>query len=104
MAKPSKHQKGAQQHAEGQHGEKTHQRFIEQLHSHERGEEDVSQQASGAPVEGRHRLFEDREQHDEADKNSEKNRLGRELEREGDEAAIEAHPALKGGFGRNRRS
>lgn len=26
------HQKGAQQHAEGQHGEKTHARFVEQIH------------------------------------------------------------------------
>ena len=26
-------QKGPQQHAEGQHGEKTHERFIEQIHS-----------------------------------------------------------------------
>jgi len=26
------HQKGQQQHAEGQHGEKTHSRFLEQLH------------------------------------------------------------------------
>ncbi|MBW8770325.1 MAG: hypothetical protein JF589_11245 [Gemmatimonadetes bacterium] len=25
-------QKGPQQHAEGQHGEKTHERFIEQIH------------------------------------------------------------------------
>jgi hypothetical protein len=26
------HQKGPQEHAEGQHGERTHARFIEQLH------------------------------------------------------------------------
>jgi hypothetical protein len=26
------HQKGAQQHAEGQHGEKAHARFLEQIH------------------------------------------------------------------------
>jgi hypothetical protein len=31
----------------------------------------------GQPVRGRHRLQEDREQHDEADKNSEANRLRR---------------------------
>lgn len=30
---------------------------------------------------GRDRLFEDREQHDEAEKNSEKNRLARDVER-----------------------
>ena len=34
-------QKGAQQHAEGQHGEKTHSRFLEQIHQplHRDGDE-----------------------------------------------------------------
>ena len=35
--------------------------------------------------EGRDRLFEGREQHDEADKNSEKTRLARDVERHGHE-------------------
>ena len=34
---------------------------------------------------GRDRLFEGREQHDEADKNSEKNRLARDVQRHGHE-------------------
>ena len=38
-----------------------------------------SLKAAAAPgPDGKHRLFEDRQQHDEADKNSEKNRLARE--------------------------
>jgi hypothetical protein len=32
MAERKGQQKGPQQHAEGQHGEKTHERFIEQIH------------------------------------------------------------------------
>jgi hypothetical protein len=32
MAPRKGQQKGPQQHAEGQHGEKTHERFIEQIH------------------------------------------------------------------------
>ena len=32
MARQKGHQKGPQQHAEGQHGRKTHERFIGQIH------------------------------------------------------------------------
>ena len=42
------------------------------------------------------RLDEDRQQHDEADKNSEKNRLARELDREG--KPVDG-PSLKGKMG-----
>ncbi|HYU52744.1 MAG TPA: hypothetical protein VEK37_07350 [Gemmatimonadaceae bacterium] len=80
-------QKGPQDHAEGQHGSKTHSKFIEQLHS-----------GNGAPADDNspngpesrkniahhnaaHRLFEERQQHDAAEKNSEKTRLHREIER-----------------------
>jgi hypothetical protein len=38
--------------------------------------------AFGQPVPGHHRLFEDREQHDEAEKDSETNRLQKTLGRE----------------------
>ena len=93
-------QKGAQEHAEGQHGSKTHQHFLQNL---QQKLEPVDDNVIARDTKGKHRLFEDREQHDEADKNSEKTRLGLELERAGDEAAIQAHPALKGGYGRNRR-
>lgn len=76
MAKGDSTQKGPQAHAEGQHGEKTHQAFIQGLHSRQRdeGADDVAQKGSpyGAnPNDGGKRLGTDREQHDEAEKNSE---------------------------------
>ena len=79
-------QKGPQDHAEGQHGSKTHSKFLEQLHSGNGVTPDEAQ----TPPEPRkhlahhnaaHRLFEDRQQHDEAEKKSEKTRLNREVER-----------------------
>ena len=78
MGKRDGHQKGPQTHAEGQHGDKAHSRFIEQLHE---GRAPSNQELRDEGVEGRHRLDEDREQHDEADKNSEKNRLNRDWKR-----------------------
>jgi hypothetical protein len=69
---------GAQRHAEGMHGEKTHRRFIEQLQTGSASDE-VRTEASD--IEGRHRLHQDREQHDEAEKNSEKVEALREIKR-----------------------
>ena len=74
-------QKGAQAHAEGQHGGKTHSRMVEQLNSGASGEERGTLPETGAPIEGHHRLYEDREQHDEAELKSEKNRAAIEVER-----------------------
>ena len=74
-------QKGAQTNAEGQHGDKAHSHKLEELHAGPSGEERGNRPESGAPKEGHHRLFEDREQHDEAEKNSEKNRAEVETER-----------------------
>jgi len=71
-------QKGAQRHAEGQQGPKTTRRQIEQLESGPSGE--TQRQDAQHPADGGHRLFERREQHDEADLNSEKNRLNRDVE------------------------
>lgn len=89
-------QKGPQDHAEGQHGSKTHSKFIEQLHSHANGVD--RSDAVPADDEPRHhiarhnatpRLFGDRQQHDAAEKKSEKTRLHRELERRGhDESEV----------------
>ena len=79
-------QKGPQDHAEGQHGSKTHSKFIEQLHSHLAGDADAEEQeALGDEPRNRiahhnatPRLFGDRQQHDEAEKRSEKTRqIGR---------------------------
>lgn len=59
---------GPQQHAEGAHGDATHRRFIEQLN------EGTPRSASGAPKpkESSRRLHQNRQQHDEAEKDSEK--------------------------------
>lgn len=81
-------QNGPQQHAEGQHGPKT----AASIAKGNRGQQDVSSEPPAEPRlqigplgvqpdNGRHRLNEDREQHDEADKNSDKLRLIREMER-----------------------
>jgi len=79
------HQQGGQEHAEGQHGDKTHSEFIEELHGKHGGSEESEgapqghndSDVYGRPTPGNHRLQENREQHDEADKNSEANRLRR---------------------------
>jgi hypothetical protein len=63
------------QHAEGQHGDKTHSRFVEQLHEgeHVQSQADrIEENRQRAASRGGHRLVEDREQHDEPEKNSEK--------------------------------
>ena len=71
-------QQGAQNHAEGQHGSKTHKAFLEGLQgseesegTREAGERARDTDAYGQPHPGKHRLEEDREQHDAAEKNSE---------------------------------
>ncbi len=80
-------QKGPQDHAEGQHGSKTHSKFLEQLHTNgarkngSNGEAPLPSEKHKAHHNSAHRLFETREQHDEAEKNSEKTRLNREIER-----------------------
>ena len=77
MAKDGQ-QKGPQAHAEGQHGKKTHSRFIEQLHEgppEEPVAERLEHDQKLAAVSGKRRLVEDREQHDEAEKNSEHTQL-----------------------------
>jgi hypothetical protein len=81
-------QKGPQDHAEGQHGSKTRSKILEQLHS--RNGDGPTPEAPPDPLQPAkpiahhnpaHRLFEERQQHDEAEKNSEKTRLHREVER-----------------------
>ena len=77
-------QQGAQNHAEGEHGDKSRSAFVRGLHhkldenaeqEKPKGQNDAD--VYGRPVSGHHRLEEDREQHDEADRNSEANRLRR---------------------------
>ena len=78
MKDRSNDQQGAQEHAEGEYGDQARERNRERLQ--ERVEADETDRPSSPRV-GKHRLHEDREQHDEADKNSEKNRLARDVAR-----------------------
>lgn len=102
---PRGKQKGAQQHAEGQHGEKARARFLEEINNDGEGSANQGQRAANDPHrggseagiaevherelsafgehDGRHRLVEQREQSDEAEKNSEKTRLSRDIDRHG---------------------
>ena len=81
MTKKSGRQKGAQRHAEGTQGRKTKARQREILESGPAGPgKDPSRDPSHSDP-GEHRLFEDRQQHDEAEKNSEKTRLARDIDR-----------------------
>ena len=102
MAKPTKgNQKGAQDHAEGQHGKETLSRLQDITNDEGRQRETRSQRAANDPGrtadgerelhermldrggDGGHRLVEGRTQHDEAEKNSEKNRQRIDTERHG---------------------
>jgi hypothetical protein len=77
----------AQQHAEGQHGRKTIE-FLRKQHVEQSGAaakragpqyDPADIRAHDTP--GKDRLFEDREQHDDAEKLSEKTRLARDADR-----------------------
>jgi len=79
-------QQGPQNHAEGQHGSKTHSKFLEQLQSGNGPTTDNSPNGSSSPKNpghhnAVHRLTESRQQHDAAEKRSEKTRLHRAQER-----------------------
>jgi hypothetical protein len=80
MAK-SDDNEGKKPNVEGRHGDKTHSAFLENLHTSPSTDDDVSGKQLGDAAnpgpDGHHRLREDREQHDEAEKDSEYNRLGR---------------------------
>lgn len=73
------HQKGPQAHAEGAHGPKTERKIVDQLESGPSGnlEKEEEQHRWDA---GERPMLEGREQHDEADQNSQKNRLFEYLE------------------------
>jgi hypothetical protein len=65
MSQNSKgYQKGAQRHGEGQHGDRTHARFQKQL---QEGKVDEKDNIIASHRVGKHRLDENREQHDKAD-------------------------------------
>ena len=122
---PRGEQKGAQQHAEGQHGPKAYEARKAQISNqhpdaadgHEPGpraandprgphQADIAERHERAmhdpsARDGGHRLVENRLQHDEAEKNSEKNRMAIDVERHGHDregfqlqGGRETHPAL----------
>ena len=72
-------QNGKQTHAEGQHGDKTHSAFLDQIHNaqggqaEQRADDHVTGKGSAFgenDARGRSHIAENREQHDEAEKNS----------------------------------
>jgi hypothetical protein len=80
-----RNQKTSRNHAEGQHGPKTHSALVDSLHHRQAGDEPVedAETSRGSAYgevdsDGRHRLSEDRQQHDEAEKNSEAMKTARE--------------------------
>ena len=79
-------QQGATRHAPSQHGPKTRARQADIAHTtNERkrtpGPSYDPEEIRAHDDKGKDRLFENRQQHDEADKNSEKTRLARDLDR-----------------------
>lgn len=90
MGNRKKRETGPQGHAEGMHGRKTHGRFIEMLRNRETDPLDAASPEHG----GSRRLHEDREQHDEAEKNSEKVEAIREIQRGHVDENVLAHARI----------
>ncbi|GJG86640.1 hypothetical protein tb265_18210 [Gemmatimonadetes bacterium T265] len=111
-------QQGAQTQAQGDHGAKTHSAIKAEINNDGRQIETRSQREANDPNrggkgsghdaelhnrmianpsfenDGNHRLFENRTQHDEAEKDSEQNRRNQDVERhDHDRAAIQGHDA-----------
>lgn len=77
-------QKGAQRHAESDHGPKTHAHLMKQLRSGPREEPEsvrIERARTEAAYEGRRRLVENRTQHDDAELKSERTRLFEQYQR-----------------------
>ena len=74
MKDQTNNQPGAQRHAEGEYGEAARKANQERLQTPPDADDDVIARSG----EGRHHIYEDRQQHDEADKNAEKNRLAKD--------------------------
>lgn len=108
-------QKGAQQHDEGQYGPKAFEAKFAEISDHsrrdaERADADPGARAGGEAelhermianpefeADGRHRLFENRKQHDEAERGSERNRRDRDLERhDHDRTRFQGHERERG--------
>jgi hypothetical protein len=71
-------------HAEGQHGPRTHARFVEQLQEAPPAEpvdRIVERKRKQAAAQGKRRLVEARKQHDEGEKKSERTRFAKDHKR-----------------------
>ena len=93
-------QQGPTDHAPGQHGRKTISRLEEIAHSGKGADAEKLPKYDPEKIarhddKGRDRLFENREQHDEADINSEKTRLSRDLDRHNHDRDIPSHKRSK---------
>lgn len=111
-------QKGAQQQSEGDHGAKTHSAIKAEINNDGRRIETHSQREANDPNrggkgsghdaelhermidhlgdqnDGSHRLFENRTQHDDAEKDSEQNRRNRDVQRhDHDRSHVQGHDA-----------
>ena len=81
MGKRDGHQKGPQQHAEGQQGERTHARFLEQIHqSGQQQQDDLAVQA-GADEPGAERVEQMRSRGDDAHQDDADANSGRDRQR-----------------------
>ena len=80
MKDQSNNQPGAQRHAEGEYGDVARKANQERLETPRDGDDtdDADGDVIARSGEGRHHIYEDRQQHDEADKNAEKNRVARD--------------------------
>ena len=94
MGNRKKRQPGPQRHAEGQHGEQTHKRFIEILQEGGTSRDAAPKQTEAPLVEGHHRLHQDRQQHDEAEKGSEKVEAMKEVQRGKIDENVLAHARI----------
>ncbi len=73
MSKRDGNQKGAQHHPQGGHGDRTHKAIVEQLKT--TAPDADSESKPTEPAAGKRHIYENRKQHDDADKHSEKDRL-----------------------------
>jgi hypothetical protein len=83
MAK-KKNQPPGQTHPEGGYGERgreANRERVQHSEQHRDGGANDADSSGHQHHEGGHKIYEDRQQHDEADKNAEKNRLNRDRDR-----------------------
>jgi hypothetical protein len=98
----SRRDRDPKRHAEGGHGPKTHESIMRQLQSRPQEEPTssmIEQDRHRAAYEGKRRLVEDRMQHDEAEKNSERRQLFEEHARGRDDGPSDNRGALHGVLG-----